>query len=86
MKVTYYVIKRQQVGDGWREPGDLIPEAATWPFLASYVRDGHIAPVLVATLPEENQLALLDWDADQNKVEAAPVAADVKPARTKEKV
>lgn len=84
MKVTYYALKRVQVADGWREAGDLVPEAAAWPFLASYVRDGHVASVLVATLPEENQLALLDWEADQNKV-VTPVA-DAKPARTKEKV
>lgn len=38
-----------KVGDGYRHPGDEIPEAATWRTLPSYLRNGTVeaVPVLV---------------------------------------
>jgi len=66
MRISYYALKPLQVGDDLRQPGDLIPEAAGWPFVEGYVADGKIAPVLVATLPEEAQAVLLEWETDQN--------------------
>lgn len=69
MRITYFALKPIQVGDETRVPGDLIPEAGSWPYVQGYVADGKIAPVLVATLPEESQMALLEWEEDQMKVE-----------------
>ena len=65
MRVTYYALRTLQVGEDVRVPGDLIPEANVWPYLSGYVDEGKIAPVLVATLPEDAQLMLLEWEADQ---------------------
>ena len=56
--------KRQAVGDEVRQPGDLIPEAQDWPYVAGLIQDGKIAPVLVATLPEDTQVMLLDWEEE----------------------
>lgn len=64
MRVTYYALRNIQVGDEVRQQGDLVPEAMTWPYLNGYIADGKIAPVLVATLPEEQQLMLLDWEEE----------------------
>jgi hypothetical protein len=65
MRITYYALKPILVGEDLRDPGDLIPEANMWPFVEGYVADGKIAPVLVATLPEEAQAVLLEWENDQ---------------------
>lgn len=65
MKITYYALRDIQVGDEIRGAGMLIPEAADWPYLSGYVRDGHVAPVLVVTLPEAAQQMLAKWEADQ---------------------
>lgn len=70
MKVTYYVLNPRgiQVGDEWREVGDLVPEARDWPFLHAYVRDGDLGVVLVATLPSSTRKALEEWDAEMSAV------------------
>lgn len=69
MRITYFALKEIQVGDDLRQPGDLIPEAVDWPYLSGYVSEGKIAPVLVATLPEDVQMTLLDWaEAQKEKV------------------
>lgn len=65
MRITYYALKPVRVGDEERQPGDLVPEAVAWPFVAGYVQDGRLAPVLVATLPEEQQMMLLEWEEAQ---------------------
>jgi hypothetical protein len=44
-----YICKRRlKVGDGYREPGELVPEAATWPNVRRYIDQGLIefAPVV----------------------------------------
>lgn len=66
MRITYFALRPMVVGDDLRDAGDLVPEAVNWPYLTGYVADGKIAPVLVATLPEETQQMLLDWEAEQN--------------------
>lgn len=66
MRIVYCAVSRVKVGSEVREPGDLVPEASGWPFLQGYVREGKLMPVLVATLPEEQQIMLLDWEAEQN--------------------
>lgn len=65
MRITYYALRDLQVGDTLRKPGDLVPEAAEWPFLAGYIHEGRLAPVLVATLPQKAQEVLAQWEADQ---------------------
>lgn len=85
MRITYYALKRIQVGDDWREPGDLVPEASTWSFLQAYVGQGEIAPVLVATLPESAQAVLREWEADQQAVAAVIETTPVKPQQQKQK-
>lgn len=65
MRITYFALKELAVVDGIRVPGDLVPEAAEWPFLHGYLRDGLVAAVLVATLPESSQKVLSEWEADQ---------------------
>lgn len=67
MRVTYYALRQVKVGDDVREAGDLVPEAAKWAALSGYVQDGWLAPVLVATLPEDVQKVLLDWEAAQQQ-------------------
>lgn len=74
MRITYYALRPVQVGDELREPGDLIPEAAEWPFLSGYVADGKVAPVLVVTLPEDVQMMLLEWEEAQASDTTAPEA------------
>jgi hypothetical protein len=66
MILTYFALKPQSVGDVIRQPGELIPEARDWNFLSGYITNGEIAPVLVATLPEETQQMLAEWEADQD--------------------
>jgi hypothetical protein len=58
MRVTYYCLKPIQVGDEWRQPGDLIPEAAEWKMCRIMVQNADIAPVLVETLPKAEQTKL----------------------------
>lgn len=72
MRVTYYALRTVKVLDEDRQVGDLIPEAAAWPFLPGYIRDGYVAPVLVATLPESVQEVLAEWEADQNAPAVLP--------------
>jgi hypothetical protein len=48
-----YICKRRlKVGDGYREPGELVPEAATWPNLRRYIDQGWVefAPVVNGVL------------------------------------
>lgn len=73
MRITYFALKTVTVGEDQREAGDLVPEARDWPYLSAYVQDGTLAPVLVATLPDEQQMMLLDWEAEQ---ESAAKAAE----------
>ena len=70
MRITYFALKTLQVGEDTRVAGDLVPEAKDWVFLSGYVSDGSIAPVLVATLPEEQQMMLLEWEEEQEKAHA----------------
>lgn len=87
MRVTYYALKPVQVGDDIRQPGDLVPEAAEWPFLSGYINEGKIAPVLVATLPEDTQMVLLEWEEAQTGTPQAQATPDKGAAKTaKEKV
>lgn len=87
MRITYYALREVQVVDDYRQPGDLVPEAAEWPFLAAYVRDGDIAPVLVATLPQETQDMLLEWEAVQRAESTTPGdGASAATAATNQKV
>jgi hypothetical protein len=64
MRVTYVALRDIQVGDDIRARGDLVPEAQDWNYLSGYITDGKLFPVLVATLPEEQQEMLLDWEED----------------------
>ncbi len=41
----YVALRRLKVGDGWREPGDPVPEAATWRNLRAYLGAGQVAEV-----------------------------------------
>ena len=47
MANVYAARKRLLVGEEWRQPGDLVPEAAGWRNLHSYISSGAI--VLVQT-------------------------------------
>lgn len=91
MRVTYYALRDVRVGDEVRQAGDLVPEAQTWPYLSGYIQDGHIHPVLVATLPEEQQIMLLEWEEEvlgvthENIPEAEEVEPVKDPAKTKSK-
>lgn len=85
MRVTYYALTSMMVGNDIREAGDLVPEARDWPYLTGYVADGKIAPVLVATLPEDVQMVLMEWEESQNP-EAIPAEDTKTPSQTKEKV
>lgn len=84
MRICYYALKPLQVGDDVREPGDLVPEALQWNHVKAAVDFGEIAPVLVATLPEEQQVMLLEWEDAYLKPQGEPVAD--KKVRRKEKV
>lgn len=75
MRVCYYALRTVRVLDEDRLAGDLIPEAAAWPYLPGYVRDGYVAPVLVATLPQDVQAVLLEWEADQRAAVTGTTAA-----------
>lgn len=84
MRVTYYALKPLRVGTEVREPGDLVPEASEWNFLSGYISDGKIAPVLVASLPEETQMMLLEWEEEQAAAKApAPAPEATKDTTTK---
>lgn len=85
MRVTYYALTTMIVGEDIREAGDLVPEARDWAYLSGYVADGKIAPVLVATLPEDVQMVLMEWEESQNP-EAAVAEVEKTTSRTKEKV
>ena len=64
MRICYYALRDIRVGDEVRQAGDLVPEAMFWPYLSGYLNDGHLAPVLIATLPEEQQMMLLEWEEE----------------------
>lgn len=81
MQVTYFALKPLQVGDEVRQAGDLVPEAQFWPYLSGYVENGQIAAVLVATLPEEAQVMLLDWEEEVMGV-SDPPGTESEPEKT----
>lgn len=62
MDICYYALR---AFDEYR-PGDLIPNAANWPFVQGYVSEGKIAPVLVCTLPDDLQDALEEWESSES--------------------
>lgn len=84
IRITYYALKPVLVGDDQREPGDLVPEARDWPYLSGYVQDGTLAPVLVATLPDEQQMMLLDWEDEQERAAKAAQAEAEKKAKARQ--
>jgi hypothetical protein len=43
--VRFVALRRLRVGDGYREPGEEVPEAADWRSLSAYVNTGHIAVI-----------------------------------------
>lgn len=85
MRITYYALKTVQVGDEFRQPGDLVPEAQEWAYVSAYIMDGKIAPVLVATLPKKAQEELLRWEEDRQLAEEDRQLAAMMAAETQEK-
>jgi hypothetical protein len=76
VEAAYICKRRMKVGDGYREPGDLVPEAAEWPTLRRYLDLGWVefAPVVNGKLqtllpppPNPNQRLL-----EELKPEAPP--------------
>jgi hypothetical protein len=84
MILTYFALKPQSVGDVIRQPGELIPEARDWNFLSGYITNGEIAPVLVATLPEETQQMLAEWEADQDTKSETAIPEPLEPPEAPE--
>ena len=39
-RFTYIARRRLKVGDGWREVGEEVPEASTWPNRQAYLDQG----------------------------------------------
>lgn len=84
MDITYFVVQGPiQVGDEFRMPGQLIPEARDWSHLWAYLQRGEVAPVLVATLPKDTQEMLAAWEKAQ-EVTSAPVATQPEPDEDEE--
>lgn len=79
MRITYYATKPVQVGDEVRQPGDLVPEANEWAYVEGYIRDGRIAPVLVATLPKRAQEELARWEEEQRSYRIALLESQQQP-------
>ncbi len=53
MVSTFAAGRRLKLGPtGWREPGELVPEAHTWPRIDSYLHTGYLKTVQV----EETEL------------------------------
>jgi hypothetical protein len=71
VRIAYYALRPVQVGDEVRQPGDLVPEAREWKFVDAYIREGKIAPVLVATLPRKVQEELQRWEEEQHAIAIA---------------
>lgn len=77
MLVTYFALKRLQIGDDWREPGELVPEAREWKYLRLNLQNCDLAPVLVATLPRAVQTELQKWEEAQEAQGQAPTEIEV---------
>lgn len=45
MTKTYAAGRRLKIGDGWREPGDLVPEAYTWLRMQDWLHTGYLKEV-----------------------------------------
>jgi hypothetical protein len=45
VELTYVALKPLRVGGERREPGELVPEAETWPRVSAWVSQGRIAAV-----------------------------------------
>ena len=67
MANIYVARRRLKIGDEWREPGEEVPEAATWRNLHSYLSSGAVTLVQTDTvqsfaakqrIPNDDQL---DW-------------------------
>ena len=43
--MAYIALRRLAIGNGWREPGEPVPEAATWPNLAPWISGGYVKEV-----------------------------------------
>lgn len=76
MIVTYFAL----VSFDDYTPGDIIPGAGSWPYIQHYVSEGRVAPVLVATLPQEMQDKLKAWAEEHDPVVLAAKAQAKKDA------
>lgn len=52
----YIAGKRLKIGDGWREPGQPVPEAAHWRTLQAYINSGAVI-VTWRDVPNDADLA-----------------------------
>jgi hypothetical protein len=43
----YVALSRLKVGDGYREPGEPVPEASMWPNLRHYISTGQVEEIPV---------------------------------------
>jgi hypothetical protein len=83
-RFTWIARRRLKVGDGWREVGDEVPEAETWPNRQAYLNEGHIeeVPVIDGQLPRRQEHAaqtLAPEDYDTRTPTPGPVVGSRHP-------
>jgi hypothetical protein len=86
-KYQYVARTRLRVGDEWREPGALVPEAAQWPNLQSYINTGTIEEIPVpegveaeGTVRRERKIDThVPKDYDERKLTPPPRVAEKQP-------
>lgn len=59
--LTYVMLKPRKVGQGTRQPGELVPEAVNWNNRNAYITRGVISPVPVSGLSHEHQRVYDEW-------------------------
>lgn len=64
MSLTYVALKRLKVGNEYRIPGELVPEAKEWRNRASWINTGHIAPVEEPALENETVVEPADSEPE----------------------
>lgn len=79
IEMTYVALRRMTVGGKTREPGDLVPEAATFHNLDAYLKTGRVTAVPVDTVNEgELKAAVSRMEAQtaKNKRQAEESASE----------
>lgn len=70
-ELTYVMLKPRKVGKSIRQPGELVPEAASWSNRSAYINRGVISPIPVAGLSDDHRKVYEQWKSSREQSQQA---------------